>query len=157
MSHDSIYEFLWSKTEPGWQGTWKQRAWSAPLSLHFSAPLWIPPWLRRVMVPSAPLRLPLPDISTWEKYVPVCLVTSQTSRFGSLPSDTLWCFPLKKREKSLPSIINIPPPFRFSAWGGRRMGGVSPLSSTKPTAPRWLTWHQEAQYARCTFEFSLTR
>lgn len=68
-SHDTIYAntFLSYKKQLGWQESGDQGARSAPPSLCSSAPLRIPPWLRRVMVPSAPLRLPLPDISTRER------------------------------------------------------------------------------------------
>lgn len=72
-----------------------------------------------------------------EGYVPVCLVTSQTSWFGSLPSNTLWCFTLK----SCPSIINILP-FMFPAWEGERKERNQSSLKHKLTALRRLTLHQ---------------
>lgn len=145
-SHDTL--FLLYENEPGRHGSGDQSARSSPLSLNFSPPLWIPPWLRRVMVPSAPLRLPLPDISTREGSM-LLSVSSHHRRPDSDPSHPTPCDASLFEKKKLPVHHKHPPrPFIFSAWGGRRKGGIIPL-----TAPSRLTWHQEAQCARRTFEF----
>lgn len=111
-SHDTL--FLLYENEPGWDGSGEQSAWSSPLSLNFSPPLWIPPWLRRVTVPSAPLRLPLPDISTREGSM-FLSVSSHHRRPDSDPSHPTPCdASLFEKKKSCPSIINIPPALLYS-------------------------------------------
>lgn len=111
---------------------WHKRQANAPLALHHRpfAPLlpcqFFPHlgerWYCRLRWDSPPRLTPRHE----KKDAPVRLVTSQPSWFGSLPSNTLWCFSLK----SCPSIINILP-FMFPRLRGR--GGkreISPLSNT---------------------------
>lgn len=83
-----------------------------------------------------------------EKDVPVCLVTSQTSWFGSLPSNT----PVMLLFKKLP-VHHKHPPFYVPRLRRERKERNQPSLKHKLTALSRLTWHQRSDVPDIALNF----
>lgn len=122
---------------PSWHKSQANGAQSAPLSLHFSSPLWILASLWRVMILSTLLRLPLLDISTWGEGCS-CLsrhITDVLIRIPPIQHPVMLLF------KKLP-VHHKHPPFYVPRLRRNRKERNQPSLKHMLTALSRLTWHQ---------------